>query len=65
VRWSDFTAYEWLLITSKAFPEEWKQFANLERFLRAFENLPKIKEYFASDRIPKLHLPPGSTLANI
>jgi hypothetical protein len=45
LKYVDFYGFEWMNIVSKIWPEEWKAFTNLQRFLTNFENLPKLKEY--------------------
>lgn len=49
----DFHMYEMLYSHHKLAPEAVKAFPNLVAFIERMENLPKVKEFLASDRCPK------------
>lgn len=55
--YADFVLYECTRYFSGIFAEEFKNYSKLAAFLKNFENLPKIKEYMASNKHHKVFLP--------
>lgn len=47
-KYADFHGYEYVTILKHIFPESFKEWANLDKWLKNFEELPSIKSYMES-----------------
>ena len=52
-KYADFHGYEYVTILKNIFNESFKEWANLEQWLKNFEELPSIKSYMESQKYIK------------